>query len=144
MLLNGNNIKHELDGCIYKATIIPMGQYRVVPCFSTHKSSDETIYKTRYCPPADIEHDMNWSMEQIKALLSQAEGNMDPFRVFAWIQWASFHFFEKTRMQNTKCSATNSTSSSTITTCVSDRSSKGSGPQFDFFEQMLQDKTVTH
>jgi fido (protein-threonine AMPylation protein) len=89
LLLDGNNIEHELDGGIYAATIIPMGQYRGVPCFSTHESSsDERIYETRYCPPADIERDMNWFIEQIQPMLSQAEGDKDPFRVCAWIQWA--------------------------------------------------------
>jgi Fic family protein len=69
------------DGSFY--CLIPLGTYRHCGCYAVHDDSSREVH---YCPPADLDAEMDWFYENARLLLSRED--LDPFYVSAWIQWA--------------------------------------------------------
>ncbi|KAJ3159551.1 hypothetical protein HDU86_001560 [Geranomyces michiganensis] len=82
LLLDDNvEISEDDDGSY--ANLIPRGQYRRVPCFTTHESKG---YETRFCPWKDVPREMAWYFEQARMILR--DENVNPFLAAAWCQFA--------------------------------------------------------
>lgn len=82
-LLQDDNIETSFDEYEELAAhMIPMGEYRGVPCCASH---EETAgYITDFCPPRQIQAEMEWFFGQVQAILSDSD--LDPYYACAWIQ----------------------------------------------------------
>lgn len=78
------NIDHHSDGFV-EVTVVRMAEFREVACFTIHTADNGSKWKINYCPPTQLQEEMEYFFEQANEVL---EGNnLDPYRSAAYLHY---------------------------------------------------------